>query len=84
MAQGHATGAGGDTPGSSRKVELIPREYLRIIAVWSLVPSYGVAGGFLGYLVDRWLGTFPYVTALGLLLALVVAVRDILRLRDEL
>lgn len=64
--------------------ELIPREYLRVIAVWSLIPSYMVAGGFLGYLADRWFGTFPYLTGLGFLLALAVAVRDMLRLREHL
>ncbi|MDH4140576.1 MAG: AtpZ/AtpI family protein [Coriobacteriia bacterium] len=84
MAQGHATDAGGKTPGSGKKLELIPREFLKIIAVWSLVPSYMLAGGFLGYLADRWLNTYPYLTALGLLLALVVAVRDMLRLRTQM
>ncbi len=63
---------------------LIPREFLRIIAVWSLIPSYMVAGGVLGYLLDRWLGWFPYLTGVTLLVALGVAVRDMLRLRDEM
>ena len=64
--------------------DLIPREYLRILAVWSLVPSYAIAGGLIGYGADKWLDTFPYLTALGLLLALMLAVRDIYRLRGEL
>ena len=61
--------------------DLIPREYLRTIAVWSLIPSYAIAGALLGYFADKWLGTSPYLTALGLLLALVLAVRDVYRLR---
>ena len=67
-----------------RSRDMIPREYLRIIAVWSLVPSYAIAGGFLGYAADRWLETFPYLTGLGLLLALALAVRDMYRLRDAM
>lgn len=65
------------------RVDLVPREFLRVIAVWSLVPSYLLAGGFLGYLGDRLLGWFPYLTCVGLLVALALAVRDMLRLRDE-
>lgn len=64
--------------------EMIPRGFLRIIAVWSLIPSYLVAGGFLGFLADRAVGSFPYITGLALLAALVLAVRDMLRLRDEM
>jgi len=63
---------------------MIPREFLRVIAVWSLVPSYLLAGGFFGYLVDRWLSIFPYITGVGLLIALAMAVRDMYRLRDEM
>ena len=65
-------------------VDLIPREFLRVIAIWSLIPSYSAAGGFLGYLADRFLGWFPYLTGAGLLIALVMAVRDVYRLRDEM
>jgi hypothetical protein len=83
MAHGHATDAG-DGSASDGHVELIPRDFLKVIAVWSLVPSYMVAGGFLGYLADRWLGLFPYMTGAGLLLSLVFAVRDMLRLRREM
>jgi hypothetical protein len=63
-------------------VYLIPREFLRVIAVWSLIPSYLLAGAFLGYLADRFVGWYPYLTGAGLLLALVLAVRDMMRLRD--
>ena len=63
--------------------EMIPREYLRIIAVWSLVPSYAVAGGFIGWMVDKWLGTFPYLLGVCLLGALALAVRDMRRLSEE-
>ncbi|MFA5844139.1 MAG: hypothetical protein WC971_04830 [Coriobacteriia bacterium] len=65
-------------------MDLIPRDFLRIIALWSLLPAYSVAGAFLGYMADRFLGWFPYLTGLGLLLALVLAVRDMLRLRDDM
>lgn len=70
--------------GPREHVDMIPREFLRVISVWSLIPSYLLAGGLLGYFADRLLGWFPYVTGLGLLLALVFAVRDMLRLRDEM
>lgn len=63
--------------------ELIPREFLRVIAVWSLVPSYAIAGAFLGWMADRSLGTFPYITGVALIAALGLAVRDMIRLRDE-
>lgn len=62
--------------------ELIPRDFLKVIAVWSLIPGYLMAGGFMGYAADKWLHCFPYLTGLGLLLALVLAVRDMLRLRS--
>jgi F0F1-type ATP synthase assembly protein I len=64
--------------------ELVPHEFVKIIAVWSLIPSYMLAGGFIGYLVDRWVHWFPYMTGLGLLLALALAVRDMWRLKDEM
>ena len=66
-----------------KHVELIPREFLRIISVWSLIPSYLLAGGLIGYAADRWLGIFPYLTGVGLLLAVALAVRDMMRLRKE-
>ncbi|HET6350693.1 MAG TPA: hypothetical protein VFG89_01000 [Coriobacteriia bacterium] len=64
--------------------DLVPREFLRAIAVWSLIPAYAAAGGLFGYLADRGLGTFPYGVGTGLVLALALAVRDMLRLRDEI
>jgi len=64
--------------------DLIPREYLRTIAVWSLIPSYAIAGAILGYFADKWFNTSPYLLALGLLLALVLAVRDVYRMRGAL
>ena len=79
-----------DTTGSTgrstrrRTPEMIPRELLRVIAVWSLIPSYLLAGAFLGYAADKWLNLFPYLTGLGLLLALGLAVRDMMRLRSTL
>lgn len=89
MDRGDSEGDGPKSEASSetsqnRTHDLIPREYLRIIALWSLIPSYAIAGGLLGYAADKWLKTFPYLTALGLLLALVLAVRDVYRLRNAL
>lgn len=63
--------------------ELIPKDFLKIIAVWSLIPSYLVGGGVIGYGLDRFLHTFPYLTSAGLLLALMLAVRDMLKLKDQ-
>lgn len=83
MAQGHATDTGGSSAGGARGIKLIPHEYLRIMAVWSLIPSYAIAGAFLGYLADRAIGWFPYLTGAGLLLSLAFSVRDVMRLRDE-
>ena len=67
-----------------RSHDLIPREYLRIIAIWSLIPSYAIAGALIGYAADQWLHTSPYLMGLGLLLALVLAVRDVYRIRETL
>ena len=64
--------------------DLIPREFLRVIALWSLIPAYLLAGAFLGWLVDSWLHSSPYGVGVGLLIALAVAVKDMLRLRDEM
>lgn len=65
-----------------KETKLIPDEFLKVIAVWSLIPSYLVAGGAVGYGLDRWFRTFPYLTGVGLLIALGFAVRDMLRLRE--
>jgi F0F1-type ATP synthase assembly protein I len=64
--------------------DLIPREFLGIIAVWSVIPAYLIAGAFLGWLLDRWLNTWPFGMAIGLIFALVLAVRDVIRLRKTL
>ena len=64
--------------------DLIPREFLRVIAVWSLVPAYMLAGAFLGWIVDIWAHTSPFGIGIGLLVALGFAVRDMIRLRDSL
>jgi hypothetical protein len=74
----------GDSHASRPSPDLIPREFLRVIAIWSLIPAYTVAGAFLGWLVDRWIGTFPFGLGIGLIIALGFAVRDMLRLRDEM
>jgi F0F1-type ATP synthase assembly protein I len=67
-----------------RSPDIVPREFLRVLAVWSLIPAYAAAGAFLGWLMDAWLHTSPYGIGLGLVIALALAVRDMLRLRDEL
>jgi len=77
------TDSGGTTGSHHPRHELIPRDFLHVIAVWSLVPSYIAAGGFIGWMMDRWIGTFPYLTGLFILFALGMSVRDMLRLRDE-
>jgi F0F1-type ATP synthase assembly protein I len=64
--------------------DLISKKLLKAVAVWSLIPSYLAAGGAIGYGLDRWLGTFPYFTGLGLLVAFGLAVRDMLRLKREM
>jgi len=71
-------------PPAEHNVDLIPREFLRIIAVWSLIPAYLGAGGFIGWVVDRWLNSWPFGFGIGLLIALGLAIRDMLRLKDEL
>lgn len=57
---------------------------LKTIAVWSLIPSYSLAGALIGYGVDRWLHSFPLVTGGGLIVAFAFAIRDMLRLREEM
>jgi F0F1-type ATP synthase assembly protein I len=68
---------------AGQRDELVPREYLRAIAYWAIVPGYILAGAFVGWLLDQWLGTFPYLIGVSLLVALVMAVRDMNRLKDE-
>jgi hypothetical protein len=64
--------------------DLISKKLLKAVAVWSLIPSYLAAGGAIGYGLDRWFRSFPYLTGLGLLVAFGLAVRDMLRLKKEL
>lgn len=82
MTTEHATPGVRDA-GPRRSSDLVPREFLRVIAVWSIVPAYLVAGAFVGWLADYWLKTYPFGVAIGLLVALVLAVHDMLRLRTE-
>jgi F0F1-type ATP synthase assembly protein I len=49
-----------------------------------VIPAYTLAAGVLGYFADRWLGTWPIIFSLALLIALALAVRDMLRLRKEM
>jgi F0F1-type ATP synthase assembly protein I len=60
-----------------------PTRLLKVIAIWSLIPSYLLAGGAIGYGLDKWLKTFPYITGIGLLFGFCLAVRDMLRLKQE-
>lgn len=57
--------------------------FMKAIAVWSLIPSYVLAGGLVGYALDRWTHLFPLLTGGGMLIGFGFAVRDLLRLRDE-
>jgi F0F1-type ATP synthase assembly protein I len=59
-------------------------KYLRIVAIWSLVPGYTIAAGILGYFLDQWFGTWPFIFTGCLVIALVLAVRDMIRLRKEI
>lgn len=56
---------------------------LKAIAIWSLIPSYSLAGGLIGYGLDRWLHTFPLLMGAGIIVAFALAIRDMLRLKDE-
>lgn len=56
---------------------------VRTLAVWSLIPTYTLAGGLIGYGLDRWLHTFPLLTGACILVGFGFAIRDLLRLRDE-
>lgn len=61
-----------------------PMRPLKLIAVWSLIPTYSLAGGLIGYGLDRWLHTFPLITGAGLVVSFGLAIRDMLRLREEM
>ena len=62
---------------------LISTKLLKIVAVWSLIPSYIAGGGAIGFGLDKWLTTFPYLTGAGILVAFSLAVRDMMRLKKE-
>jgi hypothetical protein len=62
---------------------LISTKLLKIVAIWSLIPSYIAAGGAIGYGLDKWLSTFPYLTGASILVAFSFAVRDMMRLKKE-
>jgi len=64
------------------KKRLLSTDLLKVVAIWSLIPSYSIAGGAVGYGLDRWFDTFPFLTSVGLLFALALAVRDMMRLKD--
>ncbi len=57
---------------------------LKILAVWSLIPTYMLAGGAIGYGLDRWLHTFPFLMMACLLVGFGFAIRDMLKLSKEL
>jgi hypothetical protein len=61
----------------------ISTKLLKIVAVWSLIPSYIAAGGAIGYGLDKWLTTFPYLTGAGILVAFSLAVHDMMKLKKE-
>ncbi len=61
-----------------------PMRPLKLVAVWSLIPSYSLGGGLIGYALDRWLHTFPFITGAAIIVAFGLAIRDMLKLRDEI
>jgi F0F1-type ATP synthase assembly protein I len=63
---------------------MVSSGFVKLIAVWSLIPTYTLAGGLIGYGLDRWLNVFPFFTAAGILVAFGFAIRDMLKLRDEI
>lgn len=73
-----------DDFGDVKRPDLISRDFMRLIAIWSIVPAWLIGGAFLGWLVDQWLHTFPYGIGVGLVLGLALSVRDVMRLRDSL
>jgi hypothetical protein len=62
---------------------LISTKLLKIVAIWSMIPSYLFAGGAIGYGLDKWLTTFPFLTGAGILVAFSLAVHDMLKLKKE-
>lgn len=78
LGDGGTAGVGPEAPR-----DLLSHDFLRVVSLWSLIPAYLLAGGFFGYLLDRWLGTFPFAMGVGLIIALVLAVRDMMRMREE-
>jgi F0F1-type ATP synthase assembly protein I len=73
-----------DEINGDRNPDLISRDFIRLVAIWSIVPAWLIGGAFLGWLVDVWLHTFPYGVGVGLMVGLALSVRDVMRLRDSL
>lgn len=73
-----------DDIGEAKHPDLISRDFMRLIAIWSIIPAWLIGGAFLGWLVDQWLHTFPYGVGIGLVVGLALSVRDVMRLRDTL
>jgi hypothetical protein len=63
---------------------MMSKEFLKLVAIWSLIPTYSLAGGLIGYALDRWFHTFPVFTGAGIVVAFGLAIRDMLKLRDEI
>ncbi len=57
---------------------------LKILAVWSLIPTYMLAGGAIGYGLDRWWKTFPLATGVCLMIGFGFAIRDMMKLKEQL
>ena len=66
MSSATAHGPANIESDSHRQPDLIPREFLKVIAVWSLIPAYLAAGALLGWLVDKGIHSFPYGIGIGL------------------
>ncbi|MEI7815052.1 MAG: hypothetical protein WCJ13_09700 [Coriobacteriia bacterium] len=69
---------------ADRKPDLISRDFMRLVAIWSIVPAWLIGGAFLGFLVSLWLRfPWPYGIGVGLVVGLALSVRDVIRLRDS-
>ena len=69
---------------ADRKPDLISRDFMRLVAIWSIVPAWLIGGAFLGWLASLWLHfPWPYGIGVGLVAGLALSVRDVMRLRDS-
>lgn len=58
----------------------ITRQYAHYATVGIMFPVATALGFFLGYGIDRWLGTVPLFAIIGLLFGVAAAIRNLLQL----